>query len=274
VVEDNIDDAVDFWPVRTDAVDATLAMDVPPTADYVDNLGVASKGLPVIEYLLFDPEGGNAAVLAALQAPDGVGDHRCAFVAALAADVATQSTALRTAWDPAAGNFVAELANAGESSMTFATVQMALDDIVNESIFALQDITDAKLGTPLGSTSGGVAQPEDVESRFSDNSWADIGSDLEGVAAVYLGAPEGFGLTHLVAPEAPDLDQAIRDQIQLCQTSVAGAVDGPPVRTQIVDDPMAVEAIREQVRELRRLFAVDLANLLAVTVTLNDNDGD
>ncbi len=266
-VEDRHGSAVDFWPIRTDAIEATVDARGGLDAASIASLGVASKGMPVLEYLWFDPQGGNDAVVTAL-----ADEHRCRFSAALATDVATNARALRSAWEPTGGGFASALADAGSGSALYLTVQTALDEIVNGTIFVLQDITDPKLGTPLGSKTEGVPDPEALESRFSDNARADIVSNLEGVHAVYLGPNDGLGLSALVRPENPELDAAIREQLDVATAAVAEL--SSPLRVMVVNESAVVEAARLQVRELRRLFEADVAALLGVTVTLNDNDGD
>lgn len=264
--DEHIRTAIDFWPSRVESIDATLEMQVEPTPETIDALGVTSKGLPTIEYLLFDPVGGDAAVLAALDPATPEGAYRCSYVRALAVDVATRTSELHRAW---ADGFVRELA---EESERYPTAQSAVDDVLNHLVFAVQDMTDMKLGRPLGDKTGGVPQPDIVQSRFSDNALADLGSDLEGASAVWIGAEGGLGLGDAVASRNAALDSRVRDQIDVATQSVASLTT--PLRLAVVDDPAPVEAARADIRELRRLLEVDVANVLGVTITLNDNDGD
>lgn len=77
---------LDFWPVRTDTVDARIA-EAPATIDaaYIDGLGTSAKGLPALEYLLFPGPLADDAV-------------RCAYARALAEDIAQRSRSLDDAW--------------------------------------------------------------------------------------------------------------------------------------------------------------------------------
>ncbi|MCA9705789.1 MAG: imelysin family protein [Myxococcales bacterium] len=276
IEDERIGTAIDFWPVRTDAVETTIAAlpagGDPPTPEAVASLGTASKGLPVLEYLLFDPEGGDAAVLASLDATTDAGRQRCGYAAALAADVALQTAALHTAWDPAGEDFAAELAQAGHGSERYMSVQMALDEVVNRVAFSLQDAADAKLGTPLGTASGGLPEPQSVASRFSDHSVDELSADLDGVAEVYGGREGGLGLRDIVVPLDAELDAAIEEQLGVAHAAL-GAIDRP-LRQAVLENPGPVEVAREEILTLRRLIEVDVAGLLGVTITLGDNDGD
>lgn len=272
VEDERIGSAIDFWPAREDAITTALAAAETPTPEYVDALGVATKGLPVIEYLLFDPEGGDAAVLQALDPDTSDGAYRCAFVTALAADVAQQTTALGQAWDLDGGNFATELAQAGSGSERYDSVQMAVDELLNANLAALTQATDMRLGKPLGTRNGGTPQPDSVESRFSDNAIADLQASLQGVKTVYMGSEDGLGWTDLVAADAPSLDESIREQFARAEEALA-ALD-EPLRTAVTGDGGPAEKARAELLELRRLFTVDVIGLFGGTVTFNDADGD
>lgn len=269
IEDEHIGTAIDFWPARLESVEATIAMAVEPTAEGIDALGVTSKGLPVVEYLLFDPVGGDAAILASLDPADPDGAYRCRYLRAVARDVSVRSAELHAAWAAEGGDFVGQLARDSER---YPTAQSAVDDILDHLVFAVQDITDMKLGRPLGDKTGGTPQPDDSQSRFADHAIADLVSNLEGVRQVWVGADGGLGLGDAVAARNADLDARVREQIDISAASVGGLTT--PIRVAVVDDPAPVEAARADVRELRRLLEVDVANVLGVTLTLNDNDGD
>ena len=86
------------------------------------------------------------------------------------------------------------------------------------------------------------------------------------------GDREGRGLTTLIAERAPELDSSIRAELTNFVAKVE-ALPGP-LRASVTSDPAAVQAALDSGKALRRLVAVDLANALGVSVTLNDNDGD
>ncbi|MBL4687190.1 MAG: imelysin family protein [Nannocystaceae bacterium] len=266
-----VDSAVDFWPVRTDAVEAAITSGEEPTQAWVTAQGTAAKGLPVIEYLLFAPLGEDSAIVASLDPQTPQGEHRCAVVAALGERVAARAAELHLAWRPDGGDYSGRLSADGDDTPDNPSLRMAVSDVVNGMIFVLQDITDGKLGRPLGLKSGGTPQPDDVESRFSDRGRADIVANIEGVRDVYLGVG-GLGLTDVVAPLNGELDTSIRTQLDAAIAAVEALSD--PLRLSVLDDPASVHTVRDVVRDLRRLFEVDVAGLLGINVALSDNDGD
>ncbi len=269
LVEQGFDTAIDFWPARTSSIEGGLAAGVANQAE-LDALGVASKGMPAIEYFLFDPIGGDAAVLGLFQAAEG--PARCAHVELLATDVELRLSELDAAWRDA-GGFAEQLASAGDNE-TFPTLALAIDQLLNAMIAGLHDIEDPELAKPLG-LAVGAAQPELLESRFSDRSLLDARAALDGFAQAYLGSPgseSAQGLTLVIAAESPEIDGRVRDALAAAEQALAAVPE--PLRTSIVDAPDEVAAAEQAVHELRTIMTAEVAALLGVTVSLSDNDGD
>ncbi|AKT39702.1 imelysin family protein [Chondromyces crocatus] len=268
--------AIDFWPVRTDSVDkAVTSAPDPVTPEHIATLGVATRGMPALEYLLFSPDGGDAAVLTSLGADTQEARHRCSFAAAVATVIETDIAALADAWRPEKGAFVDDVASAGSGSETFPRAQDGISRVVNTAVELLQKVTDGRIGAPSGTRTGGTPQPALSESRFSDNTNTDLIEAARGVEAIYTGSAggtSGLGLSTLVAERSAELDTAIRNQF----TDFVNTIQAlpAPLRQAVETDPAAVATALESGRALRRLIAVDLAGTLSVTVTLNDNDGD
>lgn len=266
LVDDGYQSAIDFWPARTSSIEGGLASGATTQAD-IDALGVASKGMPAIEYLLWDPLGGDAAILALYAAPGG--SARCSYLQLVADDVALRLGELDASWRDA-GGYGEQLQQAGDSE-AFPTLARAIDLILNAMIAGLHDIDEPELGKPLGEDIGAV-QPDLVESRFSDRSLLDARDALDGFARAYLGSEDAPGLTIVVAGKSASVDRRVRDALEAAEQALAAVPE--PLRTALVDAPEQVVAARDAVRELRRVLSTEVASLLGVTVSLSDNDGD
>jgi predicted lipoprotein len=270
IVDEGFDSAIDFWPVRPTSVEGGVEAGISSQAE-LDLLGVASKGLPALEYLLWDPVGGDAAILAGLTAAD-TGAARCTYLVVLAADLELRFEELETATT----EFAAQLADAG-SSERYPTLALAIDELLNAAISGLHAVADLELGKPLGLTTGSEPQPDLLESRLSDRSRTDLLDALEGFRRFYLGTPEppgpeGAGFTILISQSQEAIDAAVRDQLE--RTLAEAEALPEPLRTVLDVDPDAATAAWTAVVELRRLLIADVAGLLGVTVSLTDNDGD
>jgi predicted lipoprotein len=254
----SVSTAIDFWPVRPDNIEESVALGITTQAE-LDALGVAAKGMPAIEYLLWDPVGGDEVVLAALTD----NPTRCTYAELLAADVATQLEALTRDWSLIDASYV-------EGPLFDPAV--ATDALVNAMINGIHEIDDMKLGKPLGRDSGIGPDPTLVESRLSDRSLLEISDGLAGFERAYLGDDEHPGLTRVVADKNIAVDANIRAAIDVAKQAVANVPE--PLRAAIESDPNKVAAAEQAVQELRLAMILDVAGLLGVTVALTDNDGD
>lgn len=260
VVEQMQAGPLDFWPVRTDTIDEALAAAPDPVdAAYIAGLGTSAKGMPALEYLYYrDPVAGF--------------DGACGYMLALADDIAARTADIAAAWPDQAAAFK----TAGEPDSEYPTVQAAIDAIVNASIENLYAMVKGKLDRPLGNLTGSPPDPALVESRFSANSLTELSCNLDGFALVYLGADlrsgGAPGLGALVEARDPDLDARILAQMDVARIALGNIP--PPLADALTADRSAVQTARDEIDALRRLIKLDVAQLLNVTLSLSDNDGD
>lgn len=251
---------LDFWPVRSDTIEAKI-LEAPATIDaaWIDGLGTSAKGMPALEYLLF-------------AGPLPPGSPRCAYADALAADIGRRGEDLATAWALEAE----ALKTAGEPDSGYASEKVAIDAIVNATIENLYRMVKDKLDRPLGNLTGTAPDPTILESIHSGTTRDDLENNLQGFAMVYLGAdgePGGEpGLGALVVARDQDLDQRILAQHALARDTLAAIP--LPFATALTDHRGAVQSARDEIDALRRLIKLDVASLLGVTLSLSDNDGD
>lgn len=245
--------ALDFWPVRTDTIEAAIT-DAPATIDatYVDSLGTSAKGMPALEYLLF-------------ASPGPITGPRCEYMVALAGDIEQRTAAIADAWTD---DFAAALRTAGHGSAVFPSEKAGVDAVVNACIEGLYRVVKTKLDRPLGNITGSDPDGTLVESQFSGTGLDDIRADLDSFESIYT----GDGLASLVSPQNPDLDQRIVAQLASARAALARVP--PPLQDSVVDHRDAVQTLRDEVDALRRLIKLDVASLLGVTLSLSDNDGD
>jgi predicted lipoprotein len=257
--------AVDWFPVERKKLDDLLASADPVDAAGVAVLGASRRGFHAIELLLFDDDGYVAA--AALDGPAGA--RRRAFLTALAGDVARRLADLQTAWS---SGHLAAFTAPGRGGSAYATIDAAVDSVVNESISAAERST-ALLARPLGLMTGGEPRPELAESLPSDNTAADLAASVRGIRDLYLGTRtggDGRGIAALV--KIRSLDLRLRAALDLAVARLE-AVPRPFRAALLARDP-SINAAYEAVRELRRLCATELVANLGATLKFSDNDGD
>jgi predicted lipoprotein len=262
---DSFGAAIDFWPCRSASADAVLDGTDPIDANL---LGAAAKGLPVFEYLIYDPARDPVASAAAEP-------RFCEYLGVVGTDLAADATAIRAAWDPAEGDFLGELVEAGRGSETYDSIEMALGEVVNRLVYDLEAARGEKLGVPLGTKTGGTPQPDSAESRFSGRSLEDVRDSLRGVEEVVFGAAldepaslagylEGIGRDDLV----PELRAAF--------DAAYAALDAvpEPLTDAVVSAPESVQAAIDALGVVQVLIQTDVINAMGLMLTFTDADGD
>ncbi len=252
---------LNFGPVREVDVLTLLASSDPVDADALATRGATVRGLVVLEYLLFDPSGDDAAVVSTLD------DRRCAYLIGLGDDAARSAQQLADAWDPAVG----DLAGAFGVRDPWAGDALAMADLVNGLIGLTESVRIGKIGKPAG-VYGTDAAPDTqtLESWRSRSSLAELQANIDGVAAVW--GDEAVGLAPLVRALSPGVGASVTTAISDAQAALAAVP--PPLDTAITASPDTVLAAYEATYALQRSIATELASVLGVTVTFTDNDGD
>lgn len=255
-----IDQAID--PAKVDQeVNGTAAI----SPAYVETIGANRKGFHAIEYLLFAP-------LASLTT-DTNADRRRALLVAYAENLAQNAVVLRDAW--AGGGYARAMAEPGSANVKYPTVKAVIDTFTNESVFQAELISDAWIGKPMGNATGGVPQPQLVESGPSDNSVADITEGLVGIRNIYFGSIDGQpgkGIGKLVLAQSPATDRDVQLQLTAAFDAVA-KIPTPYIPALNAQRP-EIPAAYEQVKELKRILTTEVVGVLGATLKFNDNDGD
>jgi uncharacterized protein len=263
--------AIDWSPIRSDHVENEIGGANELTADYVGELGANSKGFLALEYLLFDPDGNDAATLAAL-----AGDaRRRRFVHALAENLRDEAAQLRDAWAPGAGNFAAELAGAGHGSTVYPTVKSAIDKVVNQLVFLSEDIADAQLRAVLGTRTGGVPRPDALDAHRSQNGLADLLDNLIGLQNVYFdiyAGRQGGSLNAIVGSVSPAVGGVL--SLALARAMETATRIPHPLEQAVETDRALVERARVRAKELMARLEIDLVSALGTTLRFNPSDGD
>lgn len=261
----------DWSPIRSDHIEDEIAGTNELTAGYVRELGSTSKGFLAIEYLVFDPTGGDAAVLESLTADP----RRRRFVRALAENLRDEAVVLRDAWAPGAGDFAAEFGNAGAGSTTYRTVKSAVDELVNQLIFLSEDIADAQLLAVLGTRTGGTPRPEALDAHRSENGLADLLDNLAGIQAVYFdayGGVQGISLSDIVERTSPSTNGVLAVSIR---GALGTATQIPqPLEQAVSTDRPLVERTQVRAKDLMARLEIDLISALGATLRFNPSDGD
>jgi uncharacterized protein len=272
VVEDGfLWSKLDFWPLRKDAVNEFIIDNNLFDSDVLETKGVTVKGMPVIEYLIFDDSIGNNKIINDFSINEDA-IKRKDYLKALCANLNFTAEKILLEWND---NYRSIYVNNDMQG-----ISGSINLTVNNMIQTLNFIKDMKIGKPFGKKDG-ILYPEEVESRFSKQSVMAIVSNLDGLENLFLGKTDsgndGLGyddfLNHLEAKyEDGLLSEKIKSQINECKNRLNHIQI--PLQKAIEEEPEKVEAFYLSLKQLLVLIQVDMVNNLGVTLTFTDNDGD
>lgn len=235
---------------------------------------VSTRGLAALEYLLFYGGADNACAAtasinaagtwAALGEPE-VQKRKLAYARALATDLSGRVQRLVDAWDPAKGNFLAELAGAG-ATPTFPTQQVAFN-AVSSGLFYVDDfMKNMKVGRPAGLYDCTAASCVDlVESPWAKRSKEHLAGNLAGLERLVFGCGAGgAGLgfdDYLTALGAQATAQKLTAQLAAARAALA-ALSEPTFEEDIQKNPAGVQALFDALRALASTMKSELITVL------------
>lgn len=260
---DRLGPKIDDWPVNADAVEELVAGEGALDQDAFDAMGSATRGLPVVEYLLWER---GDPTLDALTASG----RRCEVLAGAAADVSANAARLEEVWRT---DWQARVSSPeGKTDDDYDTVQDVLAEWVNRMGFTVENIRSTKLGAPLGDSSGGEPQPDAIESRYSGRSLTDARDALAGVRDAWTG---DVGGDHTGIVDLVDDAGLVTSTDALFDEAEGRLAEVPETLEETVTlQPEIAARAQEALQALQVAIQVDLAQALGVTVAFNDNDGD
>jgi uncharacterized protein len=262
---------IDFWPVRPNDVNDFLVQSESFTTEVLSSKGATVKGLPVLEYLIFDPINGNSKIL------DDFTTHvdkakRKEYLNGLAENISTIAESFLTQWQSTYRNTYINNDAQG--------ITGSINSTVNNMIATINYIKDNKIGKPFGKKDG-ILYPNEVEALQSKLSLNAIENNIVGFENLLLGkninGTDGLGyddfLDHLGAKfQDGTMSEKIKNQINDFEIKIS--LIETPLQQAIITDPEKVDALYLSLKQLLVLVQVDMVNNLGVTLTFTDNDGD
>lgn len=254
-------------------------------------INLSAKGLGALEYLLFYAGSANSCTSAvtinggnpspwSMLTPADLTQRRAEYAAVLADDISARAAGLVTAWDPAQGNFHAQLAGAGTpASQAFAQQQDAFNVVDNALFYWDKELKDYKVAIPVGLSMDCTAGrcPERVESRFSQSSNSNIVQNIRGFRLLFQGCGPNFSglgfddyLRAIGKGELADRMSAGASAAQVFAETLPAPLD-----TLVTSDParvIALHAALKVVSDPLKAEFVSSLNLELPAAAQGDND--
>ena len=211
VAEDELDPALDSWPVDESNIQSVLNSSDAITPALVRNLSTNSKGFHTIEFLLFGPNGDKT--------PSDFTDRDIEYLTAATTVLFEDTQTLANAWRPGQGGFATDFVDAQTS--VASSEKGGLDALAEGMEIIADEVGSGKIGTPL--EEGTIAR---VESKYSENSLTDFTNNMRSLRRIYtgdVGNSAGPGLDDAVAAVNPELDEQIRGEIETAIQTLQGS---------------------------------------------------
>lgn len=264
-------------PANIKFIEGFIAKEERIDAAFIASIGSTAKGLFALEYLLFDTESDNAAILAALTTGERAA-QRMQYVVACAEALYSVGEDYTAQWRAEATRYAGVADN--PTQLKHITI-MYMRMTTNKFIDALQSVLADNLGQPLGRTTGGTPRPDLVESRRAHFSTQLIIARLEGLHMIFGGlAVDKTSFTSYA--DLLDEVKATYEDSNL-STLINAHLEGSlaalraldkPLEVAVVEQTEQVGVIYESVRTAARLIKADMTSKLGVSLTFSDNDGD
>lgn len=242
---------------------------------YIENIGSNAKGIPALEYLLFNLENGNQTVIDSFTISN-YSSRRMEYTIALSQNLHSKAIKLHNIWAAEGDNYYTEFIQS-EGSDLGSSISM----LANQMVTLIERVVQTKLGKPLGKASNMQGHPELVEALASGQSLQNIKDNLRSLELAFSGITtanvDGLGLDdYLDALKAKHDEEtlpiAVKHQFELSYSALEEINE--PLAVAVINDYQTVDNAYNELRNLLILLKVDVANNLAVTITFNDNDGD
>lgn len=246
------------------------------------------RGLLAIEYLLFYTGTDNACTSSGAINADGswaaipadeLTRRKLAYARQAATLVTQKAQEIEAAWDPAAGNFLAEFTSAGKGSRTYQSDAIAFN-VVSDSLFYLEyELKDIKLAHPMGLRDcANAVCPEDVESSYAKHGKAQLRQNLVGAKLLLAGCGEnGSGLGFDDMFYALGQEPIARDMVSGLDQAIAAAdaIGNDDLSKAILEERDKVDALYNAVKSVTDRLKNDFVAVLDLEIPRRvegDND--
>ncbi|MBU2949200.1 imelysin family protein [Tamlana agarivorans] len=248
------------FPINPDQIENNINEQTVYDSTYFTSKSTVSKGLGAVEFLFFNNQDPNLALL--LFQKDTFRIH---YLLGVSQEILRQTDLLINFWEQGYKETFL-------SARNVSCVENARCLAFNQLINVLDVIRVTKVGKPAGLENSSNASLESLEAYRSESSLALIRSSIEEVQYAYTLSHANFATiieeisgSKVLTNEIDSAFQSVYSNIDAIDTSLYEAIS--------TNNPR-VELLYNSLFDLVKYFSVDAASILSVTVLPTDNDGD
>ena len=206
-----IDPALDSWPVNIVDLENVLNSGNAITPAFLQAQDGTLKGFHTIEFLLWGSSSNK-------QVTDFTA-REFEYLAAAATVLASDAKTLYDMWQPASGNFIAQVQHAGHGSNIYISQKAAIEEMTSALVIIADEVGNGKINEPFSQSDLSLE-----ESRFSANSKTDFADNMRSIQNIYTGTygamPAGNGIGAIIQSKNNALHQQVLTHINNAITSI------------------------------------------------------
>ncbi|MFV0247875.1 MAG: imelysin family protein [Tenacibaculum sp.] len=253
----NIQTAFYSWGANEAAIANFIASTDITNEENINSLPTNNRGLSAIEFLLFEQT-------EELTLQSFSNKRRLDYLQELGKNLVAKSTAYNLLWGSYQIIFIENDKNG---------INGSINQVVNQMYALLEDIKSLKIGQPAAIEKTTTANAEILQAEKSSFSLQLIQKNIESIKRLYFGDTNGLDDYVFFKTKNSELN----DQIEKTFVEIENKITdfkGIPLKESIFSQSADVQSLYRSIRNLLILVRVDLANVLSVTITVTDNDGD
>lgn len=227
-----------------------------------------ARGIFALEYLLFDIENNQEALVAAM-----VNENRKSFSLALIQNIKSKVETVLNTWTGSYKTFF--IANNGSDAGS------STSELFNEFVKSFEALKNFKVALPLGLRAGQTQpEPTKVEAYYSGQSITGIRQHWLAIKSIWYGTGrngnDGIGFYEYLKEVAggEDLIAATEQQLAIVDSKLAALSTETSFSKQIINDKLPLESLSTELQRQTRYFKSDLSSLIGIAITFASGDGD
>lgn len=257
IKETNIHTAFYSWNANETAISDYILSNEPINAERINSLPTNVRGLSAIEFLIFE----NLSETTLQQFSDS---RRSAYLQEIANNLVIKANTYISLWESYRNGFIAN---------TTTGVNGSLNQVINQMYALLEDVKSFKVGQPAGIEKTSEAAPSLLQAEKSSYSLVLIQKNIESIKRIYFGSENGLDDYVYAISKKEELNKAIKEEFDAIENQIDNFAN-VPLKESIFNNKEEVQKLYNSIRNLLILVKVDVANVLSVTITVTDNDGD
>ena len=257
VKNSNIQTAFYSWDANDTGINEYINSNKTIDEESINSLSTTLRGLSAIEFLLF-----NGADLETIDSFSN--SRRIKYLTVLGKNLVSKAEVYKTLWKITTDNFI-------ENRQT--GIHGSINQVVNQIYALLEDIKSFKIGQPAGIEKTNIPDIEKLQAEKSKLSLTLIQKNLESIRKLYFGNVNGLDDYIFSETKNNDLNEKIAKTFTEIENIITD-FEGQSLEETIFQKPNEVTSLYTKIRYLLLLMKIDVANVLSITISVTDNDGD